>query len=60
MDRDPFAHLMPAPASGWGSWAPELAEAPDTPSDEAPVTWWSAAVPLLMWGCASLLALSYL
>jgi hypothetical protein len=60
MDRNRFAaELLPLPASGWSSWAPELAEVADVPHDETPVAWWGAGISLLMWGCASVLALSY-
>ncbi|WBY00675.1 hypothetical protein PE066_14525 [Ramlibacter tataouinensis] len=47
------------PASGWVSWAPEVADAPAGPEPELPpepLFWLGGSLTLLMWGCACLLA----
>ena len=48
------------PASGWSSWAPEVADAADAAEGDAPVGMLGGVLSLLMWGCASLLAVWYL
>ncbi len=57
------AMTLPLPASGWVSWAPEVADAPDVadPGEPAePMFRLAAALSLLMWSCACLLAGWYL
>jgi hypothetical protein len=48
------------PLSGWSSWAPEVADASDTLEADEPVGLLGGVLSLLMWGCASLLAVWYL
>ena len=49
------------PASGWTSWAPEaVADLPDPAETDAEVGRLGGMLCLLMWGCASLLAVWYL
>ena len=48
------------PASGWISWAPEVAELPDVAEPDAEVGRLGGMLCVLMWGCASLLAVWYL
>jgi hypothetical protein len=62
MPRETFADAIatPLPASGWNSWAPEVTDGPDLLEEEAPVGWLGGALSLLMWGCASVLAVWYL
>ena len=63
MQREPFANAAvtrPLAASGWGPWAPELVEAREAGEpEEAAVPWLGGAISLLMWGCASVLAVWY-
>jgi hypothetical protein len=54
---DPF-HAQPD--SGWTSWAPEVADLPDLAEPDAEVGRLGGMLCLLMWGCASLLAVWYL
>ncbi|WP_167772447.1 hypothetical protein [Ramlibacter henchirensis] len=44
----------------WTSWAPEVAEAVEVAEPDSPVGLLGGALSLLMWGCASLLAVWYL
>lgn len=48
------------PASGWTSWAPEVADLPDLTDADAEVGRLGGMLCVLMWGCASLLAVWYL
>ena len=48
------------PTSGWRSWAPEVADLPDSADADEPVGLLGGVLSLLMWGCASLLAVWYL
>ena len=48
------------PGSGWTSWAPEVADLPDSAEPDAEVDRLGGMLCLLMWGCASLLAVWYL
>ncbi len=48
------------PASGWTSWAPEVADLPELVEPDAEVGRLGGMLCLLMWGCASLLAVWYL
>ena len=48
------------PASGWTSWAPEVADLPDGTEADEQVDRLGGMLCLLMWGCASLLAVWYL
>ena len=48
------------PASGWSSWAPDMVEGDDAVEADAPVGMLGGVLSLLMWGCASLLAVWYL
>jgi hypothetical protein len=53
----------PVPSSGWTSWAPdviEVAEVVDTAEPEASLGLVGGVLSLLMWGCASLMAVWYL
>lgn len=52
------APFVARPASGWTSWAPEVVDAID--SGEPDVGMLGGVLSLLMWGCASLLAVWYL
>ena len=57
------AITLPLPASGWVSWAPEVADAPDVADPGGPVEpvfRMAGVLLLLMWGCACLLAGWYL
>ena len=47
-------------ASGWTSWAPEVADLSDPADADAEVGRLGGMLCLLMWGCASLLAVWYL
>lgn len=63
-ERNTFAISFAGPldagrASGWTSWAPEIDEPHDPRADE-PVGLLGGVLSLLMWGCASLLAVWYL
>jgi hypothetical protein len=48
------------PGSGWNSWAPEVADLPELAEPDAEVGRLGGMLCLLMWGCASLLAVWYL
>ena len=54
------APLHARPASGWTSWAPVVADLPDFVEPDAGVGRLGGMLCLLMWGCASLLAVWYL
>lgn len=55
------AIARPMPASGWSSWAPEVVEANEPiEAEAATVGLLGGVASLLMWGCASLLAVWYL
>jgi len=57
----PFSVSFEArPGSGWASWAPEVADAPEASDPDASVGLLGGVLSLLMWGCASLLAVWYL
>ena len=64
MQREPFANAAmtrPFAASGWGPWVPDLAETRDAHKiEEAAVPWLGGVISLLMWDCASVLAVWYL
>lgn len=56
------ATALPFPESGWVSWAPEVADMADMADPGAPAEpmfRFAAALSLLMWGCACLLAAWY-
>ncbi len=53
------AIAAPMPASGWVSWAPEVADAPVAPEPEEPAEpmfQFAGALSLLLWVCACLMA----
>ncbi|HYD76778.1 hypothetical protein [Ramlibacter sp.] len=55
--------MAPLPASGWVSWAPEVADAPSAHETEEPaesVFQLAGALSLLMWAAACLMAGWYL
>ena len=54
------APFHPRPASGWTSWAPEVADLTELVEPAAEVGRLGGMLCLLMWGCASLLAVWYL
>lgn len=64
MQHEPFANAAithGVPASGWVPWAPEIDEGVDShEAGEPHLSLLGAGVSLLMWGCASLLAVWYL
>jgi hypothetical protein len=47
------------PSSGWTSWAPEVSDLPEFADADAEVDRLGGMLCLLMWGCASLLAVWY-
>lgn len=51
----------PVPASNWTAWAPDVTESLDAVDrEDAPLRTLGLAASLLMWGCASVLAVWYL
>jgi hypothetical protein len=56
----PPENYATAAVSAWSSWAPQVADASDFTEPDEPVGMLGAALSLLMWGCASLLAVWYL
>jgi hypothetical protein len=48
------------PMSGWTSWAPEVIDEIESAEPDAPVGMLGGVLSLVMWGCASLLAVWYL
>jgi hypothetical protein len=60
-NREPRAIALPQtlPGSGWGPWAPDAERVADEPAeDRAP--WLGAAVSLMLWGCATWLAVQWI
>ena len=55
----PEITAIAATSSGWTSWAPEVADAVELAEPAADVDL-LGVLSLLMWGCASLLAVWYL
>ena len=62
MPHETFANALGTslPASGWRSWAPEVTDRPEALEADRPVDWLGGVLSLVMWGCASLLAVWYL